>query len=225
MKCALALFAKTPIPGLVKTRLAPSLSAVQSADLYRCMLLDTIARTASLPCDTFIFYDGDQQFFSQAAPSSQLIPQKGDHLGSRLEHAFAAMGALGYEVCAVIGTDAPDLPLDYIEEAFSSLAAGSDVVFGPAEDGGYYLVAQNGICATLFEDIPWSGDRVLEQSLERAGAAGLSVALLPPWYDVDSFEDLYRPGLSDPSNAAPLTREFISRLGLESLRIAGAGKN
>jgi uncharacterized protein len=222
MKCALAIFAKTPLPGLVKTRLTPPLSPEEAADLYRCMLLDTIARVDSLAYDTFIFYDGDEQFFREAAPELGLFPQDGEDLGLRLERAFSTLISLGYRTRVVIGTDAPDLPLPFIEEAFRNMAAGSDVVFGPAEDGGYYLVALGGDYGKLFHEIPWSSAQVLERSLERVSDAGLTATLLPAWYDVDSFEDLYRPGLSDPSNGAPLTRGFIRRLGLEVLGTVAA---
>ncbi|HBG04602.1 MAG: hypothetical protein A2075_21365 [Geobacteraceae bacterium GWC2_58_44] len=214
MKRALAIFAKTPLPGLVKTRLTPPLSPEQGADLYRCMLLDTVARARSLPVDTFIFYHGSEQFFRESAPGVALIPQHESCLGGRLEKAFSALDSLGYGARVVIGTDAPDLPLAFIDEAFFRMEGGSDVVFGPAEDGGYYLVALRGAHGGLFRDIPWSGPEVLAVSLERAREARLVTALLPTWYDVDGFEDLFRPGLSDPSNGAPLTRGFISGLGI-----------
>ncbi len=209
MKRALAMFAKAPLPGLVKTRLTPALSPEQGADLYRCMLLDTIERTRALPMDLFVCHDGDELFFRNAIPDLPLLPQQGACLGTRLENAFAELYRQGYRARAVIGTDAPDLPLAYVEEAFRLLEEGSDAVFGPAEDGGYYLVALGCEHGELFRDIPWSGPRVLEKSLERAAKAGLCASLLPPWYDVDSIQDLSRPGLSDPLNGAPLTRAFI----------------
>lgn len=222
MNRALAIFAKTPLPGQVKTRLTPPLSPEQGAELYRCMLLDTVARAGTLKVDTFIFYHGNELYFREVAPGLPLLPQHESCLGGRLEAAFAALSALGYENRVVIGTDAPDLPLEFIEEAFCRLESGCDVVFGPAEDGGYYLVALRGGHGELFQEIPWSGPQVLERSLARAREAGLSVALLPTWYDVDGFEDLHRPGLSDPLNGAPLTRGFIRDLALGACHSAGA---
>lgn len=212
MKRALAMFAKTPLAGLVKTRLTPPLSPDEAAALYRCMLLDTVSRSRSLTADAFICYDGDDLFFRESVPGMPLFPQCGENLGPRLEAAFTKLCALGYTARVVIGTDAPDLPLAFIEESFRLLEEGSDVVFGPAEDGGYYLVALSCGHGDLFRDIPWSGPDVLEKSLERAAQAGLRTALLPTWYDVDSFEDLSRPGLLDPLNGAPLTRAFIETL-------------
>lgn len=215
MKRALAIFAKTPLPGRVKTRLSPPLSLRQSADLYRCMLLDTIARVRSLQTDTVIFYEGSEEFFRQAAPEATLIHQHAGGLGIRLERAFDELAAMGYGPRVVIGTDAPDLPLGYIEEAFRLMESGSDAVFGPAADGGYYLVAVSGGYGELFRDIPWSGEQVLEASLRQAGASGLTASLLAPWYDVDSYADLLRPGLGDPLNGAPLTRGFLENLQLD----------
>ena len=214
MKRVLAVFAKTPLVGRVKTRLAPALSPEAGAELYRCMLLDTVARVRSLPVDTVIFYEGDELFFRDLAPGVPLIRQHQGGLGERLEQAFDALRSLGFQACVVIGTDAPDLPLGFIEEGFRLLEGGSDVVFGPAEDGGYYLVGLSGPSCGLFREIPWSGPRVLALSRERAREAGFAAALLPSWYDVDSFEDLLRPGLSDPGNGAPLTRGFLKDRGI-----------
>jgi uncharacterized protein len=222
MKQALAIFAKTPHPGHVKTRLTPPLSPEEGAGLYRCMLLDTVSRVASLGIDTFIFYDGDRRFFSEALPNTSILPQEGDDLGTRLERAFTRLHLLGYQTRTVIGSDAPDLPLAYITESFRLMNEGSDTVFGPAEDGGYYLVALRGSYGSLFRDIPWSGSSVLETSLERANDSGLSAALLPRWYDVDGYDDLHRPGLSEAGNGAPLTRSFIKNLGIVPVAAATA---
>lgn len=214
MKRVLAIFAKTPVPGRVKTRLSPPLSPTESADLYRCMLLDTIARVRALNVDTVIFYEGDRVFFESAAPHALLVHQHPAGLGRRLEEACDELTAMGYGARVIIGTDAPDLPLDYLLQAFQRLEAGADAVFGPATDGGYYLVALRDSYAQLFTDIPWSSELVLETSIKRAQSSGFTASLLPTWYDVDSFEDLQRPGLMDPQNDAPLTRDFIGNLGI-----------
>ena len=214
MKSVLAIFAKTPLPGLVKTRLAPALSPEEGAELYRCMLLDTIARVGTLSVDTVIFFDGDECIFRDLLPGALLLRQHEGGLGERLQRAFAELSSLGYRARVVIGTDAPDLPLGFIQEAFHLIEAGSDAVFGPAEDGGYYLVALGGATGGLFRDIPWSSPQVLAVSRERARESGFTTALLPSWYDVDSFADLLRPGLMDPENGAPLTRGFLRDRGI-----------
>jgi uncharacterized protein len=214
MKKALAVFAKAPLPGRVKTRLVPALTPEEGAELYRCMLLDTLARVRTLPVDTVIFYEGEADFFRDLVPGGQLIPQQGIDLGERLQNAFEALSLLGYRDRAAIGTDAPDLPLAFIEEAFRFLESGSDAVFGPAEDGGYYLIALAGASGALFSDIPWSGPQVLATSRQRALESGFTTSLLPTWYDVDTFQDLLRPGLANPENGAPLTRAFLKERGL-----------
>lgn len=214
MKQALAIFAKSPVPGSVKTRLTPPLSPGQAAELYRCMLLDTLARLRTLPVDTIIFHQGDAEFFRRIAPDATVIAQQDTCLGGRLEKALDQMAERGYTSRVVIGSDAPDLPVSYVEQAFARLGGGCDVVFGPAEDGGYYLVGVAGSYGQLFRGIPWSGPQVLEKSLERARQAGFAIEMLPSWYDIDAYGDLSRPGLADPVDGAPLTSRFIAGLGI-----------
>jgi glycosyltransferase A (GT-A) superfamily protein (DUF2064 family) len=115
----------------------------------------------------------------------------------------------------IIGTDSPDLPISYLEEAFHLLAErGAEVVFGPCRDGGYYLVGMKRVHAELFREVSWSTGKVLEESLRKAESAGLTAALLPLWHDVDTMEDLTRPELREPTNSAPLTRSFLEQRNL-----------
>ncbi len=211
---ALIIFAKRPVPGRVKTRLSPPLSPEQAAELYRCMLEDILAKTANLAgVDQRIFYEPDEDaaaFFSGIAAGVTCAPQEGKDLGERMANAFEELLAEGYGRVAIIGTDLPDLPLGYVEDAFELLESGEhDAVFGPAEDGGYYLLAMGEMHGELFRDVPWSTGEVLQKSLERGKEAGLSVALLPVWHDVDTADDLHRPELIDGGNGAPRTREFL----------------
>lgn len=213
---ALIIFARHPLPGRVKTRLTPPLTATEAAELYRCMLLDILARTARLDnVERLLFYEdgpGAASFF-RTVTTLPSIPQGGDELGDRMAAAFATAFARGHERIAIIGTDSPDLPLAFVREAFTRLDNGeTDAVFGPSEDGGYYLLALKRLHHELFRDIPWSSGGVLRESLAKARAAGISTSLLPQWYDVDMAADLTRPGLLDESNEAPLTREFIRKL-------------
>ena len=222
MKRALAIFAKAPLPGRVKTRLSPSLSPQQAADLYRCMLLDTLERVGALDAEKVIFHEGEAAFFREAAPGASLVAQAAGALGTRLEHACDTLRSMGYGPCVVIGTDSPDLPLAYIEDAFRMLEQGGDAVFGPAGDGGYYLIGLRDGYRSLFRDIPWSSEKVLEKSLVQAKASGFSATLLPPWHDLDCYEDLLRPDLMDPANGAVRTRAFIAGLDLALPPAAGA---
>ncbi len=217
-KKALIIFAKQPIPGEVKTRLIPHLSPHEAALLYQLMLTDILDKTECLEeVDRILFYAGDQaagDYFRGVFPAFPLRPQEGDDLGSRMEAAFARAFAMGYQAAAIIGTDSPDLPVAFIEDAFRLLEkSGTQAVFGPAEDGGYYLIAMKRLHRELFRGISWSTGQVFRQSMEKAGSLGLGVATLPPWHDVDTFEDLARPELRDEGNRAPRTRGFVERLG------------
>jgi len=214
---ALIIFAKQPHPGEVKTRLSPPLTAAAAAELYACMLQDTLAMAQTLAGITpFIFFQDDSDaagFFAAAAPGVSAEPQQGKDLGERMKRAVAAVFARGFREIAVIGSDSPDLPAEYIYEAFTHLEyEHTDVVFGPAVDGGYYLLALKRVWDELFIDIPWSSAAVLAASAAKAKDAHLGVALLPPWYDLDTPADLERPELLDGSSAAARTGEFLRRM-------------
>lgn len=221
MSKALIIFAKRPSPGRVKTRLVPHLAAEEAAELYRRMLFDILAKTGQMKdVDKFLFYEqgaGAAEYFAETASGGCICPQVGEGMGERLEAAFDHVFRLGYSEVAAIGTDSPDLPVSFVERAFELLHFPNvDAVFGPAGDGGYYLVAMTRLHRELFRDIPWSTGGVMERSLAKAAGAGIATALLPLWHDVDTAADLLRPELIDPDNGAPLTREFILRHQLRS---------
>ena len=214
MSRALLIFARRPHPGRVKTRLSPYLSPEEAAEFYDCMVRDVMARTAALEVDVrFLFYEDDGEaegYFRGVDEKLVLWPQDGAGLGERLASAFAEIFSRGFRTAVVIGADSPDLPLSYISEAFERLESGSaDIVFGPTEDGGYYLAALQSSHPELFLDVPWSTENVLAVSLHRTAEAGLHPFLLPCWYDVDEPADLGRPGLQDEKNGAGRTRKFL----------------
>jgi len=218
MNRALLIFARRPHPGRVKTRLSPFLTPEEAAGLYDCMVRDLLARTAALEVDVrVLFYEDDGEaegYFRGLDERLLLMPQEGAGLGERLANAFTVMFIRGVRTVAVIGADSPDLPLAYIREAFDSLESGAaDVVFGPTEDGGYYLAALPAPHPELFRDVPWSTNQVLAVSLQRAAEVGLRPALLPRWHDVDEPADLARPELQDEKNGACRTRNFLMKHG------------
>lgn len=197
---ALLIFGRRPLPGRVKTRLSPALSPDEAAMLYDCMVRDVVARTARLDLDSrFLFYEDDRgagEYFRSLDRGLVLLPQQGPGLGERLSNAFAEVFGRGYTTVAAVGTDSPDLPAEFITRAFTQLEAGAaDVVFGPAEDGGYYLVGLRGENPEIFREVPWSTGQVLPVSLQRAAQAGLRAELLPQWYDIDEPSDLCREDL------------------------------
>ncbi|MBD1399920.1 TIGR04282 family arsenosugar biosynthesis glycosyltransferase [Pelovirga terrestris] len=204
----LGIFAKQPVPGRVKTRLCPPLTPEQAADLYQVCLQETVTRMQSLVgCELAICYSGDKDWFAATFPGITLVPQRGSDLGARLAQCLSDWLTAGYGAAVLIGSDAPDLPLERIEQAFSALET-ADLVHGPALDGGYYLVGETTHHAQLFQNISWSTDEVLAQSLAKATQLGLRSVLLEPWDDLDDLPALLRLVTRTPhsSTAIHITR-------------------
>ncbi len=194
MKAGLIVFAREPLPGMVKTRLAAVIGDQAAAEMYENMLQDVL-RTSRLLKDveTEVFWECEEASLPYLAEKYRCRSrlQKPGGLGQRMQAAFEEMFAGGCDVCCIIGSDAPDVPLSYIQEAYQSLAtAQADVVFGPAMDGGYYLLGQRRVWPELFANIPWSSADVLASTLVAAHGLGLKTALLPEWQDIDNVEDL-----------------------------------
>ncbi len=194
MKKGLLVFARAPIPGKVKTRLAATFGDQTAAELYETMLQEVLKATRQLnDIEPVVFWDCDEALLPLLAERYRCNSRcqiSGD-LGQRMQAAFEEMFARGFEACCIIGSDAPDLPLSYIMEAYRLLAVPqADVVFGPSKDGGYYLLGLRQVWGQLFAKIPWSSAAVLEQSLAAVHDSGLAAALLPEWQDIDTPEDL-----------------------------------
>jgi uncharacterized protein len=194
----LLIFAKAPRPGSVKTRLSPALTATEAAALYEASLHDVAATATATVRDVQLFHDaaaGAEGYFRSAFPRLPTALQVAGDLGARLGAAFDHCFRADVERVAIIGADSPTLPGHLLPTAFAALAA-HDLVLGPTDDGGYYLVAIRREAwpraAAVFEGIPWSTDTVLARTLARADAAGIAHTLLEPWYDVDRPEDLIR---------------------------------
>jgi hypothetical protein len=119
------------------------------------------------------------------------LPQKGNNLGQRMKHSFIDAFANNFERAIIIGSDSPDLPIDYINEAFSSLKT-HDVVIGPCLDGGYYLIGftQNSFLPRAFEGIHWSTETVFSETMNILSNENLKIHILPKWSDVDTLSDL-----------------------------------
>lgn len=121
--------------------------------------------------------------------TSMLMEQHGEDLGTRMHHAFQQMSDMGYEKMLLMGTDCPEITEEILRDALSALS-NKDVVFGPAQDGGYYLIGMKTPNPILFQDIPWSRGDTLEQTLRRCKYHNISYALLPTLRDIDTGEDL-----------------------------------
>lgn len=217
MTRGLIIFAREPLAGTVKTRLAQDLGSHRIAtELYTAMLADVLATAATLD-DTrvllfWVLINGSLPSVP-ALPEMAMFEQLGRDLGERMANAFEMALASGCKTCCIIGSDAPDLPLNFIRRAFDLLEQDeAEAVFGPAEDGGYYLLGLRRFQPRLFEDIAWSGPEVLRTSLERARLCGLRTVLLPPWRDIDTREDL-KAFLERPArHMAPQTLALAQRL-------------
>lgn len=189
----LALFARHPIPGRVKTRLAADLGQDAAAALYAAFTKDILARFRRVAARRLIAFTPDdaaarEHFQQLAAGDYELWPQPDGSLGQRL-HAFFDAHLAAADRAVVIGSDSPTLPAEFAARALELLAE-RDCVLGPAADGGYYLIALRRPCPALFRGIDWGTPRVLEQTVDRLREAGLSLHLLPVWYDVDTPDDL-----------------------------------
>ena len=190
----LAVFARWPIPGSVKSRLSPALPADLACRLHRAMLEDTLAACEGAGAGERFLYWADAPTDHGGFPDPEGVivrEQYGRVLGERLGHAFAGLLAGPGHRAIVVGADCPELESAAIRQAFDALAT-SDLAVGPASDGGYYLLGLRRAAPALFEGIAWSTDRVLEQTLERASDAGLTTALLPRLADLDTPDDLVR---------------------------------
>lgn len=227
-KCALAIMAKAPRPGKVKTRLSPPLTPEQASELNSCFLRDTVdslhAATLATPAEWVISYTpvGEEAAFRGILDGGALlISQRGDGFGERLLATAEDLFACGFSAVCLIDSDSPTVPTaEFIRAAELLLAPGRRAALGPSEDGGYYLIGLQRPEARLFEDITWSTGVVSAQTLKRAEEIQLPVELLREWYDVDDANSLARLNAeffdSDSKlpkgYAAPETRRYLSKL-------------
>lgn len=191
----LILFTRHPQPGRVKTRLIPALGAEGSAALHRRLTwraLRTGRALATAGVATFeVRYDGGDESAMRhwIGPGFELRAQHQGDLGRRLAGAFQSGFEEGATAIVIIGADCPTLRQEHLQAAFDALTR-HDVVFGPATDGGYYLVGLRRFVPELFQDIAWGTEVVLEQSRRAAARAGHEPFLLEPLDDIDRPEDL-----------------------------------
>jgi rSAM/selenodomain-associated transferase 1 len=236
-KCALAVMAKAPRPGKVKTRLSPPLTPEQAAELNACFLRDTVASlreaTQGSSSEWVISYtpQGEEATFTGILPDGTLLlPQRGGDFGERLLHTAEDLFACGFSAVCLIDSDSPTVPAnEFVTAANLLLTAEKQVVIGPSEDGGYYLIGLQTADSRLFEDIAWSTEFVTEQTVARAAEIDLRVRLLQQWYDVDDAaslanlqsEILNATGDIPQGHPATHTREYLSQLSLlETILVA-----
>lgn len=193
----LIVFVKNPIPGAVKTRLQTRYAPDQVAALYTAFVRDVLARAESIDIDQRVIAfdppDAESEvralFGGGIEAQWQYVPQVQDDLGVRMREALVQQLDAGASAAVLIGTDIPSLPTRHIIQAFDLLRA-KDVVLGPSTDGGYYLVGISKPMPEIFEDVEWSTSSVLAQTIDRVQRAGHTLGLVPPYFDVDTPDEL-----------------------------------
>ena len=213
---AFVIMAKRPAVGRTKTRLIPPLTPREAATLYEALLRDTIALVAGLehtqPAIAVTPPEATADFRRISPSGTLLVPVAGQNIGDCLSQVLAQLLSRGHRGVFAVNSDGPSLPSVYLQGAIA-LLADVDVVLGPSEDGGYYLIGLKHPHPGLFSGVEWSTERVTVQTLERAESLGLLVAQLPPWYDVDTAADLERLRVelaSLPAHELRHTRRFFS---------------
>ncbi len=216
---AVAVMAKVPGVSSVKSRLHAVLTAERATELYRCFLMDRLDAVAGLPAVSpvvaFTPVEAESLMRTLTPRDFRLVPQRGADLGERLSTLLAGLLEDGHAGAIAIDSDSPTLPMAYVAGAAKILAEGvHDVVLGPCEDGGYYLIGLRSPQPHLFEGIPWSTDAVLDTTLEKAHDRGLSVHILPRWFDVDTEADLNRlhTDMTASSHGLLRTYAFVQQL-------------
>src|SRR5205814_7624017 len=218
----------------VKTRMIPPLTPEEAAELNRCFLRDTAAaissacsrrpvrdarKTARASAIAVYTPVGAESAYNDILPDDfSLLPQRGDKFGERLYLAIEDLFKCGFGSVCLIDSDSPTVPAENFEQAVELLGTSEDrVVLGPSDDGGYYLIGMKKPHRHLFEQIDWSTERVLNQTMQRAAQIGLEVKLLPVGFDVDDDVSLHRLcnellGEQTDNSIAPNTRTFLAGL-------------
>jgi hypothetical protein len=218
---ALAVMAKAPIPGAVKTRMAPPLTLEQAAQVARALLLDQLDHLSALrEIDLYAAFTPPEAapFFERLAPERCLcFPQEHGDLGERMKRALAELWGRGHRNAAIIGSDVAAVPPEFFHRAFGQLSSNQcRVVLGPSRDGGYYFVGMNRPTPEIFDDMTWSHDQVLVQTTARLTELGIGFALLPVWFDIDTAGDVEILRSCSPSVHAAMNRsvKLLQRLDL-----------
>ena len=191
---AVVVFVRAPVLGTVKSRLAVDIGPHAALEAYRMMGSRAVAAVAGdIRWDIVIAHTpcSETALISDWLGQHLMIAQSGRDLGERMRNTIASVRGLGAKRVVVIGTDCPDISAAIVRGAFELLET-TELVFGPASDGGYYLIAMNDVHDCVFTHVPWSSAETLAVSLEHAHRNGLSTALLSVLGDIDTVDDWVR---------------------------------
>ena len=191
---AVLLLLKAPRSGDVKTRLAHSIGNEAALRAYRALVERQCSRLPERERTEVHFtpIDAEVEMQQWLGTDLALYPQAEGTLGVRLMRAIEGAFARGAHNVLCIGGDCPQLQQSHFEQAAAALNTDCDVVFGPSEDGGYYLIGLSAPHPQLFENIPWSTQNTLDASLQQAAKLGLRVKRLETLYDIDELAELER---------------------------------
>lgn len=188
---AIIVFIKNPELGKVKTRLARTIGDDHALKIYKYLLQYTKDVVKNVSADQLFLFHGGKLIDSNKwsiLNCDNRLQNEGD-LGVKMDSAFRYVFSKGFDKAVLIGSDCLEIKLEHIESSFSKLER-ADIVIGPAEDGGYYLLGMNKYNSSLFRNMPWSTNNLLEKTIEVAIAECLNYKLLPVLSDVDYIEDL-----------------------------------
>src|SRR3989338_1648464 len=214
MKDCLIIFAREPKAGKVKTRMQGHLSLDMCVKLYKAFLKDALELARALKCsDKVLAYESSEPepgYLKTIAWGFLFHKQEGKNLGEKMYHAFRFAKRNKCDKTIIIGSDSPNLHAEYIKDAYRRLGK-NDIILGPAQDGGYYLVGLKNPCKGIFKGIKWSSKTVLEDTLKNARNMSKKVWILKKWYDVDDPIGLVRlkSDLKKEKKAAPWTRRLL----------------
>ncbi|MHC4116147.1 MAG: TIGR04282 family arsenosugar biosynthesis glycosyltransferase [Planctomycetota bacterium] len=216
------LFVKSPITGKVKTRLAAEIGHEAAIGLYTCFVEDLVAMVEEFGGALRLCFDPPEaksDLLQWLGEQYSYSPQEGDELGEKLKNAFAAAFAQGFSKVVAIGSDSPDLPEDFLRQAFEQLES-HDAVIGPSSDGGYYLIgfSAGSFVGEAFDNIAWSTSAVCDQTQMRLRTLELNVHLLPLWHDVDTRSDLESLAARNENTSFGLSRTFAFIRKIENLK-------
>jgi rSAM/selenodomain-associated transferase 1 len=223
---ALIVVAKRPAPGKTKTRLSPPLTPELASALYECFLFDTLDQMRQVNDALHVIaYLDECDYFQRLAPDFELIPQEGEDLGERLDRALTSYLSRGYQRVVIMDSDSPTLPPVYLSHAFHALSD-ADVVLGPCDDGGYYLIGLRKPAPRLLREVHMSTPAVAAETIALAKEEGLSLVTLPTWYDIDDLASLARlikeMETHDSTNMTH-TRRFIFQNEIQHFIIINGG--
>jgi len=181
------VFVKNIKLGTVKTRLARTIGDIGALEVYTELVSATEKATYTINCDKRIYYSNSISD-SHWQKESKAI-QEGDDLGKKMYNAFMDGFRAGYKKIILIGSDLPTINSNHINEGIDALNR-TDIVFGPAEDGGYYLIGLNSMVPQIFQNKPWSQPELLDTTLQELQSLNKSISTLETLNDIDTYEDL-----------------------------------